>query len=273
METSTLDLRAHIPALAARWRAGVWNDAEFAAIYFLHYQIAEYGPRFASRTQRASPKPQAAQVLDTVLTTPHPAHVLIDLFSTHHFLHVIPNVNHAFGAWLRGTWDIQLYEHIPTPLEVLHLQALGKRPATVVCHYPRMLQKVLSKRDGLHFLTHDLEHAYKYFHDPELHALQRQFFQTLFTMANAGAFGPYLKDAQFSDKFDYLISDMNTHVAHGVHYLRAILIEHALRVEGKAPNERLTFNVHQEIISLLKKIADNAGVAWEEILPIKAFAS
>ncbi|MEK6748004.1 MAG: hypothetical protein AABY83_02200 [Pseudomonadota bacterium] len=267
----TIDLRAGIPALAQQWRAGAWCDAEFAAIYFLYYQIARHGARFASRTARAAAKPRADLILNTLLNTPQPSAALIDFFSHHHFLQIIPNVNHAFVAWLQGRWRIQLLEHIPTPLEVLHLQTQGIRPATVVCSYPRLLQPVLTKRDGLHFLAHDLEHAYKFFHDPVTHLMQRQFFQALYDMANAGDFCNYLSDARFGEKFDYLISDMNTHVAHGVHFLRAILIESALRAQGKAMSEQVPPHAQQEVLGLLKKITQTCGIQWEQVMPDGAF--
>lgn len=45
----------------------------------------------------------------------------------------------------------------------------------------------------------------------------------------------YRKDAQFPEKFIYLISDMNTHVMHSLRFLRTILIECRLHRERQAP--------------------------------------
>ena len=266
------DPRAALPALAVRWRNGEWQDAEFAALYFLIFQYAQHGARFASRARRDAGKPQADAWLNELLNLPRPAPRLFEIFERYHFLHVIPNVNQSFLHWLRGDWAIRLLDTIPTPAQVLELQCAGIRPATVVLPYPRMCEAVLTKRDGLHFLTHDLEHAYKFFHDPAGHALQRRLFQTLHYLLSSQRFRHYLHELEFSLKFDYLISDMNTHPAHGIHYLRAILVEHHLRVLGRGPRDQLPDDARDEINAVLGALITGCGLRWEDVLPLERCA-
>lgn len=71
-----------------------------------------------------------------------------------------------------------------------------------------------------------------------------------------GCVAECLADPEFSARFDDLVSDMNTHVVHSLQYLRAILIERALRVEGKAPNERMSAGGWDSIAALLAALGE-----------------
>lgn len=265
MTDETADVRAWLPTLAERWRDGAWSDAEFGAIYFLLSQRAQHGPRFASRTDRRAPRLEGDRWLHELVDDPRPTSTLLELVARYQFLHVTSSVNHALLRWLRGEWSIALDERIPSPYEVLAQQASGVRPATVVCDYPRLLEPVLGKRDGLHFLVHDLEHAYKFFHDPESHGLQRRLFVALRALVEAGGFAPYLEDATFRDQFEYLISDMNTHPAHGLHYLRATLIEHILRVARRGAGDPLPEDDRVALDVLLAGLCETCGLRPDEV--------
>jgi hypothetical protein len=255
------DLAVRLPRLAARWQDGELDDAAYAAAYFLVWQMAVHGRRFASRSSKSDGRPDAAawhRELDASSGEALRA-ALIGWFERYRFLGVIPNVPAAFLGWLREQWSLSLALCIPSPEEVLRMQAAGCRPVTVVAEYPRALRPVLSKADGFAFLVHDLEHAYKFFHDPRLHAGQRRFFRLLRGAVEAGLFQPYRADAVFSGQFDYLISDMNTHPVHSLRYLVAVLIECLLRREGKGMRELLSPGGEAELTGLIR----NLGAGWE----------
>src|SRR3569832_2512271 len=169
--------------------------------------------RYASRRFRADARPDAtecamrlAEWRGNVLR----AHLLHEL-ERHHFRGVIPNVPAALAAWLRGEWPLQLCEHVPSARDVLRMQANGMRPVTLLADYPRLLQPVLAKPSAWAFMVHDLEHAYKFFHDPLLHAAPRRFFARVARALAQGTFARPLGGAQFATKFDYLIGDMIAH--------------------------------------------------------------
>lgn len=251
-------LRDRIGALAERWRNGAIGDAQYATGYFLIWQIALHGARFASRKSRCDPRAAPKDWLDTIdhaeagALTP----ALCGRLERHQFRCVIPAVPAALLAWLQGSWALRLTERIPSPREVLAMQGSGERPVTLLSAYPRMLEPVLSKANGFEFFLHDLEHAYKFFHDAALHAGQRAFFLAVAAALDGGCFGECLADPGFSARFDYLVSDMNTHVVHSLQYLRAILIERVLRVEGKAPNERMSAGGRDSIAALLAALGE-----------------
>ncbi|MDV3241562.1 MAG: hypothetical protein LOY00_07240 [Methylocaldum sp.] len=251
------DRLARIPELTARWRSGGLSDAAYAALYFFIWQIGMHGPRFASRKVKSDPRPDASSWLADFDRSAGSEleRVLVDRIERYHFFGLIPNASVALSAWLRGEWPLLLTERIPPPGEVLEMQATGRRPVTVVADYPRLLRPVLKKPNGFAFFVHDLEHAFKFFHDPNVHDGQRKFFGLLRETVRQGLFSPYLGDKVFAEKFDYLISDMNTHVIHSLRFLGAILIECILRREGKAPHETLSSAAGDELAELLQTLS------------------
>ncbi len=257
-------LLTRLPELAARWRAGEFEAPVFAAMYFLTWQIAIHGQAFASRKRKTDPRrPVAAEWLAEMETAQGHAlrACLLDYLERYQFRGVIDNVPVALHQWLRGHWPLTLREDIPGPREVLRMQTRGTRPVTVLTAYPRLLKPVLKKPDAFAFFVHDLEHAYKFFYAPSLHACQREFFTRLEAVIDRGVFEPYREEAGFSEQFDYLMSDMNTHPEHSRQYLRAILIEFHLRREGKALTAPLSPAAEREIENILEVMRISAPLA------------
>lgn len=261
-ETAVGLLADSIIALTMRWRAGELQDATFTACYFLHWQIHLHGRRFAARRFKHDPRPDPVRWLDELAQVRGAAHdeLLIRYFERYQFLGVIPNVNIALVRWLQGRWPLVLCEHVPLPAEVLDFQARGMRPVTLICDAARALLPVLRKPDAFAFMTHDLEHAYKFFHEARLHDLQRSFFAALQTAQQRNVFAPYMRDAEFRTRFEYLISDMNTHPVHSVQYLRAILVEYHLRIEHRGVNEVLSPSAQSDVADTLRKLALGAPI-------------
>lgn len=231
------ELLARLPTLAVRWRTGELDDAVFAAEYFLIWQIAKHGKQFASRRCKSDPRPDAAAWV-AVIETAEKENLkmrLFDWLKRYQFCGVIGNVPFTLAQWLRGAWPLVLREDIPKPLEVLRMQARGKRAVTVLTAWPHLVGPVLDKPDAFAFFRHDLAHAYKFYHAPDLYFGQLAFFTALEAAIDRDMFTEYLDDAEFVTKFKYLMSDMNTHPLHSVQYLRAILIEYYLRRENKSP--------------------------------------
>ncbi len=246
----------------ARWRAGEISDAAYAALYFLHWQVASHGKRFASRRDRNVPRPdpdawfEETAAIDAQATDRY----LLRYFGRYQFLGIIGNVPAALGAWLRREWPLTLCEHIPSPDDVLRMQVAGTRPVTLLSGWPRMQAPVLSKPNAFAFMVHDLEHAWKFYHDPEMHREQREFFRLLCESSDAGRFDAYLPDSVFKAKFDYLSSDMNTHTMHASQFLRAILVEFHLRQEGLRDPGSLSLAAREAVSVLL---ADLLGADWQ----------
>lgn len=253
-----------IATAAERRRTGAIGAAAFAAQYFLYWQIARHDERFAARKHRADPRPRPADWRATLdAADPRRLPACLDAYLDRHQFHgVSAAAVTALCQWLRGHWALALSETVPAPVAVLRAQARGKRVVTAITAYPRMLSAVLGKPDAFAFFLHDLEHAFKFFSEPALFAAQRAFFAALEAALDRDWFAPYLVDAVFAAKFDYLISDMNTHPQHGRQYLRAILIESCLRNAGRGAAETLAPPMRQAVERLLMALdAPNALVA------------
>ncbi|MBK8163600.1 MAG: hypothetical protein IPK65_10815 [Gammaproteobacteria bacterium] len=240
------------------WRrhAGVLAEAEFAGLYFLLWQVARHGTGFAARRRKSDPRPDAAACL-ALLARPAGEGLREDLlavFERYQFRGVIANVPAALAQWLRGAWPLMLRFDIPPPQEVLRLQAAGIRPVTALTAPARLCGPVLHKPDAFAFFIHDLEHAWKFFFSPELHAGQRAFFARLAAACGDGVFAPCLAEAEFTARFQYLMSDMNTHPEHSRQYLRAILVEWHLRREGKTPAEALSAAAERAVDEVMRTL-------------------
>jgi hypothetical protein len=257
------ELLTRLPGLAARWRAGEFDAAVFAALYFLHWQIATHGQAFASRKHKHDPRPDAAEWLAVLETAEAERRrvPLLDWLERYQFRGVIGNVPVALVQWLRGAWPLILREDIPKPLDVLRMQARGTRAVTLITAWPRAREPVLNKSDAFAFFRHDLEHAYKFYHSPALYAGQCGFFARLEAAFDRGVFAPYFDDAEFVARFHYLMSDMNTHPEHSRQYLRAILIEFYRRRECKALAERLTPAAERAIENVMRVL--EAPTPWQ----------
>lgn len=126
--------------------------------------------------------------------------------------------NHALYSY-----PIELNPDVPDALEMLKLQASGRRRISLSIE--RAINgEVVLKRDSFELLLHDLSHAYTFYDSRFQPEGQIKFF---FRIQNhLKMFEPYLKNQEFKNKFHYLISDMNSHPEHLKAFLKAIRSEY-----------------------------------------------
>jgi hypothetical protein len=248
--------RVAIAELVKRRQLGDINDAQFAGLYFLYWQIALHGRAFASRWSKRGDRLEAAACLAAVKSVTGAAlsDRLLGFFEGFQFRGVRPKIPAALRGWLTGRWALDLRDDVPSPWEVLRAQARGRRMVTAITRFPRMVESVLGKSNAFAFFLHDLEHAHKYFDSPGLFRSQLALFQALQAAVVGRVFEPYTADPLFAPKFHYLISDMNTHPQHAYQYLRAILIEHHLRRSGQAPTASLDPSTRQAIEGIMRAV-------------------
>lgn len=241
---------------AARWSSERAEAAVCAARYFLYWQIAKHGAAFAARKRKSEARADPGACLEALAGEGDLLRSwLVEYLERYQFRDVRSSVCVALSQWLRGRWPLLWRTEIPRPREVLRAQARGVRPVTAILAYPRLLMPVLGKPDAYAFFLHDLEHAYKFFHSPALYAGQCAFFAALEAAFDRGVFAPYFTDPVFVEKFHYLMSDMNTHPVHSEQYLRAILIECALRREREPPTAPLSAASERAIDGVMAQLA------------------
>lgn len=131
-------------------------------------------------------------------------------------------VNRSIVYWAHNLWPFQLLTHIPTPMDVLRMQANNSRVISLFykdtdlssVHEAMLTYMIGSKvaaKDAFDFLVHDITHMEHYML-PESHLEQMGLMRSLLALHN-GAPRRFFKllfpcDAYLWSELEYLISDM-----------------------------------------------------------------
>ena len=169
------------------------GDAELACTYVASRVHRAAGARWL-QAQRTSPLPLASSA---------PA---ARLFADRELWRVPRAVPSALCAWADGARPVDLLFCVPTPRELLRLQAHGRRCVS-------LLDDSVSSaphEDGLAFAVHDLCHLEK-FVDPAHHTEQIGFFALLDHGLDHPRFAALQAslDAAWIDDRDHVLADMN----------------------------------------------------------------
>ncbi len=125
------------------------------------------------------------------------------------------SVNRTMINWIRCNWKIKLLTHIPSPRELLNLQVENSRCITLINNPAELNTLVLSARDPLSFVLHDLMHADQFFNQHESLKGQLGFYGKVQQIYDQEILKQSLKrDKQFRKEFEYVVSDMNAYVIH-----------------------------------------------------------
>jgi hypothetical protein len=145
-------------------------------------------------------------------------------------------IRRSLFQWHESNYPLVLSNQIPKPLELLKIQAEGQRIITVFNQASQWQENHLGKT-AWEFTVHDLIHADHFFQKSDWQTGQIAFYK--FVLENWDE--PIIADARtfFSDQFDYLISDMNSHPQHMYQTLNALcLMSRKKKLQIKA-NSRL----------------------------------
>jgi len=138
-----------------------------------------------------------------------------DLFLNFNLKGIPWAVNRTMYNWDQGKWNIELLDHIPSPRKLLQMQVRNTRCVTLITAPEEIDRLVLSKRDPLSFVLHDLHHADHFFHQSESLKGQLGFYSLVNKIYDQPKLKASLKlDQQFKTEFDYVVSDMNAYVIH-----------------------------------------------------------
>lgn len=187
----------------ALWRSGEISDSQMALSFFL----CTHSEKFPRRSLNDYLEQNAKWDIES-----------LDKFQ---FKKIKSKARECLKQWVLGNWNLKLLETIPTPEQVLFYQARGIRPVTMKTQ--QRSKTILHREDALDFFCHDLEHGYMFFYDQNLFLSQRKFFQNIEKTLEEGLWAEQRLDAQFEERFVYLISDMNSHPEHYKAYLNAML--------------------------------------------------
>jgi hypothetical protein len=134
-------------------------------------------------------------------------------------------VNRTMINWGLGLWKIELLTHIPSPRELLRLQVQNTRCVTLTTNHDDIHKLVLSARDPLSFVLHDLQHADHFFNQNESLKGQLGFYSLMEQVYDRPQLKQTLKEnKKFKIEFEYVVSDMNAYVIHLFKCLKSAII-------------------------------------------------
>lgn len=228
------------------WRQGILNDVEMATAYIFvfsflrrpkdflggphnqEFSTSVKGHNSTSSTKivevlrKSLPPPlQQAKSL-TRLESPRP---FVDHFCSLSWRSIPLSVARSLVAWNSGQYPLILLTSIPSPEEVLEMQAQGRRCLSMLIEKEEIGTFVNEGRDVLGFIVHDLIHADHFFAHPEKAQAQIHFCQKLRIVITLPEIQKMLlQDSTFTGEFHYLMSDMNSVPLHLLKTLKAILL-------------------------------------------------
>jgi hypothetical protein len=184
------------------WQQSQASDVECALHFFVHYYLQKH-PNKRLRSEYAN------RAFDH------------SILRRYQYKKVKGKAIDSLQAWCAGEWQFCLVDEILSPREVLCYQARGIRPVTILLQ--DYLHPVLNREDCFEFFVHDLEHGFMFFSDPQRKEMQLRFFKRVLESLSTSLWRDYLVDPDFNAKFEYLISDMNSHLEHYRFYLKSMI--------------------------------------------------
>ena len=185
---------------------------------------------------------------------------LFDLVNSFN-LHSVPHsARFTLVKWYTSRdFNLKLFiNEIPTSNQVLEMQANRQRCVSLI--YNKIDELIMAERDPLSFLLHDLVHAFKMFSNKCLLQSQVGFYKSILKLTKNTNFNDWLNNLrsnnkQFSENYDYLISDMNSHAKHLFFYFKTILIN-AIKDKYKIENGQMHGEATYEFNCIFEKILE-----------------
>jgi hypothetical protein len=200
------------------------EDYELCALYILLFLRLRHPKNWLQKKQDFKIDHDQKKILDLIPNefnlTPWEKEKLAgisynDLFNFYNLKGIPLAVNRTMLNWANGNWKVALLTHIPSPRELLRMQVKNTRCITLTVNPHEIDRLVLSSRDPLSFVLHDLHHAGHFFSQIESQKGQLGFYSLVEKVYDQPLLKKSLKgDSQFKSEFDYVVSDMNAYVIH-----------------------------------------------------------
>jgi len=132
----------------------------------------------------------------------------------------------ALLKWLEQHYPLTLVFHIPTTSEVFALQKQGKRCISFLKE-AKDLTELHHERDAISFIIHDLVHAHEFYASPQRARQQIGFYHWLDNIQeNPALLALQAECPEFSQRWEYVLSDMNAYCGHLLKTLHAAFSLH-----------------------------------------------
>ncbi|KYG67819.1 hypothetical protein AZI87_00615 [Bdellovibrio bacteriovorus] len=240
------------------WRQKRLSDVEIASIYIFIFAFLRRPKDFLGGVHNEFPIPSSndtalrSETFLGILRESLPAELkqakslrrfestrpFVDFFCSLSWRSIPLAVPKSILRWKEQIYPLDLLITLPTPEDVLNMQAQGRRCISMLVEKDQILNFVEEGRDVLGFIVHDLIHADHFFADPEKAQAQIEFCKRLRIVVTFPDIQQMLEeDDSFRREFHYLMSDMNSVPLHLLKTLKAILLgfyKRRLQLEMKA---------------------------------------
>ena len=263
--------------LFAQWRAQKLTNVELVSLIVLTYLWHRKGDSFLGAPLKphlatkdvSSPRlkdlPLSATWSEKIWRRLPPDITIYQLISHYAFYGIPVSIHRALTRWYEGTYPLQLWTHVPTPDQLLEIQTEGLRGVSVFENEIDLSRMINPLRDPFEFILHDLEHADRFFLEPQNNLGQIGFFKKLYQFwQNPTLKKLYAHDKVFQHEFDYLMADMNSYSVHMMQYMKAISLGYFLRQEGKTLKDILSADGEQQYLKFCQFIAQE----WQMTNPV-----
>lgn len=257
------------------WKDKTLSDVEMAALYIFVFSFLRRPKDFLGGVHNqsldhtgASCKQTSSQIMNMLrdqlpsslkdqksLQRMHSSKPFVEHFCSLSWRSIPLSVGQSLCAWSSGRYDLRLLTDIPSPGDVLSMQAQGQRCISMLLEKDQICHFVEEGRDVLGFIIHDLIHADHFFADPIKAHAQIFFCQKLLTVRGLPQIETMLKaDPLFRNEFHYLMSDMNSVPLHLLKTLKAILLGFYKRRENTDMTAPLSGPAEQEFLALFQDV-------------------
>lgn len=169
------------------------------------------------------------------LGVPFEGNSLADFFTCFRIKNLPTAVPRILHLWNRNLARLVLTEKTVTPVEMMIYQSQGERVVTLSRRCFLKGELVDGRRDALEFLLHDMAHSNLFF--SATHDEQVNFFKSLRSVLQDTL--PARDDA-FTQALEYIMSDMNSSLAHLQQSLKAAVMDCRRRELQLSQEERLS---------------------------------
>ncbi len=158
----------------------------------------------------------------------HDKKITLLLFLRHNRFRGIPDsARRALLEWLEQKYPLTLLFYVPTVAEVFSLQKQGGRCVSFFQNASEIC-KLHHDRDVISFIVHDLIHAHEFYSDPKRAVQQIGFYHWLDNIASNPKIQVLInQSSSFQERWEYVLSDMNSYCGHLLKTLHAAFTLHA----------------------------------------------
>lgn len=275
LKTQSLQAQQSLQPFIALWKRGSIKDSEMVAIFILLFSFFRrpkdflggvHQEKFSNFAQDGLISGKA--ILDLLRPTLNPEWLnykslnrldietaFLPYFCSLSLRSIPLSVTRALAAWQQGTYSLKLLTYIPSPEEVMKMQAQGYRCVSMLIGETEISSFIENERDVLGFIIHDLIHADHFFKNPMTAVQQIRFSQKLMTAYKTPELQTMMNsDLQFRNEFHYLMSDMNSVPLHLMKTLKAIVLGFYKRKDNLDWKKPLPPHLESEFLSLFREI-------------------